>query len=86
MPDIRIWSSTVRWRPPDGGGPARAQCHPALGEALPGFEVVTWYGLFAPVATPREVINRLNAESAKERSRYEIAGRCLTGAVAKAAT
>jgi tripartite-type tricarboxylate transporter receptor subunit TctC len=36
---------------------------PAIAESgLPGYEVSTWYGLFAPAATPRAVVERLNAE------------------------
>jgi tripartite-type tricarboxylate transporter receptor subunit TctC len=36
---------------------------PAIAEAgVPGFEVSTWYGLLAPAATPRAVIERINAE------------------------
>jgi tripartite-type tricarboxylate transporter receptor subunit TctC len=38
---------------------------PAVAETLPGFEVVTWYGLFAPAATPRDIIARLHAEIVK---------------------
>ena len=26
------------------------------------FEISVWYGMLAPAATPREIINRLNAE------------------------
>ncbi len=37
----------------------------AIAEALPGFEVSGWYGLFAPSATPRAIVNRLNAELKK---------------------
>ncbi|MFM7026079.1 MAG: Bug family tripartite tricarboxylate transporter substrate binding protein [Limnohabitans sp.] len=33
---------------------------PSMGETLPGFEIDTWWGLVAPAATPREVIERLN--------------------------
>jgi tripartite-type tricarboxylate transporter receptor subunit TctC len=29
---------------------------------VPGFEVVQWYGMFAPAKTPFEVVNKLNAE------------------------
>jgi tripartite-type tricarboxylate transporter receptor subunit TctC len=29
---------------------------------VPGFEVVQWYGMFAPAKTPSEVVNKLNAE------------------------
>lgn len=36
---------------------------PAIAETgLPGYEVSTWYGLFAPAATPRPVVEKLNAE------------------------
>ena len=36
---------------------------PAIAETgLPGYEVSTWYGLFAPAATPRAVGDKLNAE------------------------
>ena len=38
---------------------------PTVGETLPGFEVLTWYGLFAPVGTPREVIARVRSETVK---------------------
>ncbi len=46
-----------------------AQRSPALPDtptvaeaALPGFDVTNWIGLFAPVGTPPDVINKLNAE------------------------
>jgi tripartite-type tricarboxylate transporter receptor subunit TctC len=32
----------------------------AMGETLKGFEVDTWWGLVAPAATPRDVVERLN--------------------------
>jgi tripartite-type tricarboxylate transporter receptor subunit TctC len=36
---------------------------PTLAEsALPGFEISTWQAVVAPVGTPREVVQRLNAE------------------------
>ena len=39
---------------------------PAIAETgLPGYEVSTWYGLFAPAATPRAIVERLNAAMAK---------------------
>jgi tripartite-type tricarboxylate transporter receptor subunit TctC len=31
----------------------------AIGEAIPGYEVVLWYGLVAPAGTPRAAINRI---------------------------
>jgi tripartite-type tricarboxylate transporter receptor subunit TctC len=33
---------------------------PAVAETVPGFEVIVWYGLFAPKATPPDVIATLN--------------------------
>jgi len=39
---------------------------PTLSEAaLPGFEMLSWFGLLAPAATPRNIIIRVNAETAK---------------------
>jgi tripartite-type tricarboxylate transporter receptor subunit TctC len=35
---------------------------PTVGEALPGFEVNNWIGLFAPAGTPPEIVRRWNAE------------------------
>jgi tripartite-type tricarboxylate transporter receptor subunit TctC len=36
---------------------------PTIAEAaLPGFEAATWFGLVAPVATPRDIVGRLNGE------------------------
>ncbi|MSP74878.1 MAG: tripartite tricarboxylate transporter substrate binding protein [Rhodospirillaceae bacterium] len=39
---------------------------PTIAESgLPGFEVETWFGLTAAAATPREIVQRLNAEVLK---------------------
>jgi tripartite-type tricarboxylate transporter receptor subunit TctC len=36
---------------------------PTIAESgLPGFEVITWFGILAPAATPKDIVNRLNAE------------------------
>ena len=36
---------------------------PTMGEAgVPGFDISNWFAYFVPAGTPREVINRLNAE------------------------
>jgi tripartite-type tricarboxylate transporter receptor subunit TctC len=36
---------------------------PTVAESgLPGFEAVSWFGLFAPAGTPRDVVMKLNAE------------------------
>lgn len=34
---------------------------PAVAETLPDFEIVGWYGLAAPAATPKDIVARLNA-------------------------
>src|SRR5688572_469746 len=37
---------------------------PTIAEAgVPGYESVSWYGLFAPAGTPVEIIRKLNAET-----------------------
>ena len=39
---------------------------PTAAEAgVPGYEVATWYGLWAPKGTPREIVERMQAEMAK---------------------
>jgi tripartite-type tricarboxylate transporter receptor subunit TctC len=38
---------------------------PPIADTLPGYELVTWYAIFAPVGTPAAIVNRLNAETAK---------------------
>ncbi len=36
---------------------------PTIAESgLPGFEVITWFGILVPAATPKEIISRLNTE------------------------
>jgi tripartite-type tricarboxylate transporter receptor subunit TctC len=44
-----------------------------LSEAgLPGFEMLSWFGLLAPAATPRAIVNRLNTETLKALGAPEI--------------
>ena len=38
---------------------------PTMAETLPGYEVNSWYGVLAPARTPREIVQRLNAEIAR---------------------
>ena len=37
-----------------------------------GFDIPTWFGLFAPAGTPREIVGRLNAEVVKTIARPDI--------------
>ena len=46
---------------------------PTMSEAaLPDFEMLSWFGLLAPAATPRAIINRLNTETIKALSAPDI--------------
>jgi tripartite-type tricarboxylate transporter receptor subunit TctC len=39
---------------------------PTVGEAgVPGYQITTWYGVFAPGGTPPAIVNRLHAEITK---------------------
>jgi tripartite-type tricarboxylate transporter receptor subunit TctC len=38
---------------------------PTIGQSLPGYEISSWFGIFAPAKTPAAVINRLYQETAK---------------------
>ena len=59
---------------------------PTMNEAgVPGYEVILWYGIFAPAGTPREIVQRLNAEIVKAlgapeiRERYAALGLIAVG-------
>ncbi|MGE0797482.1 MAG: tripartite tricarboxylate transporter substrate binding protein [Lautropia sp.] len=38
---------------------------PTVGESLPGFAAVGWFGLFAPAGTPREIAARVNVAAVR---------------------
>src|SRR6185436_9350873 len=48
---------------------------PTVAETVPGFEYVTWYGLFAPAATSKEIVAKLNAEVVRILQDKEVAQR-----------
>lgn len=49
---------------------------PTVAESgVPGFEYVTWYGLYAPAATPKDIVARLNAEVVRILADPEVARR-----------
>lgn len=35
---------------------------PAVAETVPGFDVLSWFGLWAPAATPPQIVSKLNRE------------------------
>ncbi len=50
---------------------------PAVAETLPGYEVVNWFGMVVPAATPRDIVNRLHAETVKTLRLPEIRERLM---------
>ena len=53
---------------------------PSLSEAgVRDFEAVAWFGILAPPATPREVVNRLNAEIIKALAAPDLRQRLVDG-------
>lgn len=61
---------------------------PTVAESgVPEFEYVTWYGLYAPAATPKEIVARLNVEVVRILADPEVARRFATqGAEPKSTT
>jgi tripartite-type tricarboxylate transporter receptor subunit TctC len=60
---------------------------PTVAEAgVPGFEYVTWYGLFTPAGTPREIVSRLHAQIVKILADPELSKRFSTQGAEPAST
>ena len=38
---------------------------PTVAETVPGYEVISWQGIFAPAGTPKPIVDRLHAEIGK---------------------
>jgi tripartite-type tricarboxylate transporter receptor subunit TctC len=51
---------------------------PTVGETVPGFEATTWFAVFAPAGTPREVVQRINAEMQRVFKLPEVADKLKT--------
>ena len=45
---------------------------PAVAETYKGFDIPTWSGMFAPAATPRDIINKLHADFNKVLTRADV--------------
>jgi len=57
-----------RVRPLAVSGPRRVRALPnvpPVGETVPGYVAMQWYGLLAPAGTPPAIVARLNAEAAR---------------------
>lgn len=52
---------------------------PAIAETFPNFEVVIWYGLFAPARVPGDALARLHAEAVKALANSEVRQRLAAG-------
>ena len=67
-----------RIRPLALAAPARTPAFPDVPTAaeagVPGYEVATWYALFAPAGTPPDIVRRLQQEVAKAMSALVIRG------------
>jgi tripartite-type tricarboxylate transporter receptor subunit TctC len=50
---------------------------PAMAEALPGFEVVGWYGIIGPAGMPKPIVTRLHDELVKILNRPDIRERIV---------
>lgn len=60
---------------------------PTVAETLPGYDVVSWWGAVAPAATPRPVIDRLNADLVRTLATPEVrAGLLKVGMYANSQT
>jgi tripartite-type tricarboxylate transporter receptor subunit TctC len=55
---------------------------PTIAESgLPSFNVVGWFGMFAPAGTPPAVVKRLNADANKVLAMQEVRARLLSEGV-----
>ena len=53
---------------------------PTIAETLPGFEAVAWFGIVAPPKTPRNIVDKINAdvnEALRQPAVQDLLGNCL---------
>ena len=56
---------------------------PAVAETVPGYDLVGWYGLLAPLGTPKNIVNKISSEIARALKTTEVQERLVsTGAEA----
>jgi tripartite-type tricarboxylate transporter receptor subunit TctC len=51
---------------------------PAIGEAIPGYAATTWFAMWAPAGTPKDIITRLNQSITRLAQHPDIAARLRT--------
>ncbi|MBL8350137.1 MAG: tripartite tricarboxylate transporter substrate binding protein [Burkholderiaceae bacterium] len=51
---------------------------PTVAETVPGFEATTWFAVFAPAGTPKEVVAKVNAEMQRVYKLPDVAGKLET--------
>jgi tripartite-type tricarboxylate transporter receptor subunit TctC len=51
---------------------------PTIAEALPGFEAVAWYGIVAPPQTPKDIVDKINADVNEALRQPELQARLKT--------
>ncbi len=57
---------------------------PTMIEAgVPDYEAIAWFGYFAPAGTPREIVDRLNAEIAKAMAAPDVRERIAPGGLSE---
>ena len=47
---------------------------PTIAESLPGFEAVAWYGIVAPPNTPKDIVDKINADVNEALHQPEVLG------------
>ena len=57
---------------------ALAQDVPAIAETVAGYELVGWYGLLAPLGTPRAIVDKINSEISRALKTPEVQERLVS--------
>jgi tripartite-type tricarboxylate transporter receptor subunit TctC len=81
LPNVITHVKSGRMKALAVSGPKRSPLAPdvpTVSEAgVPGFEVTVWFGFLAPAGTPRDIIQRLNAESIRIINSPEVSDRFM---------
>jgi tripartite-type tricarboxylate transporter receptor subunit TctC len=81
LPNVITHVKSGRMKALAVSGPKRSPLAPevpTVAEAgVPGFEVTVWFGFLAPAGTPRDIVQRLNAESTRIINSPEVSDRFM---------